>query len=77
MKRMKKDLPVLMVSGGDDPVGTYGDGVRKLADNYALVGMKDITTKIYPLGRHEILNEINKEDVFRDISKWIINAVAV
>jgi len=77
MERMKKNLPVLMVSGGDDPVGTYGDGVRKLAENYTLVGMTNVTTKIYPLGRHEILNEINKEDVFRDISKWIIKAAAV
>ncbi len=77
MLRMKKELPVLMISGGDDPVGTYGDGVRRLAENYRLAGMTDVTTKIYPLGRHEILNEINKDDVFKDIGKWIVNTALV
>lgn len=74
---MKKDLPVLLISGGDDPVGTYADGVRKIAENYQQAGMLSVTTKIYPLCRHEILNEINKNDVFNDIAKWILNTVSI
>lgn len=75
--RMKKDIPVLLISGGDDPVGTYGDGVRKIAENYRQAGMMSVTTKIYPLCRHEILNEINKNDVFSDIARWIISTISI
>lgn len=77
LRCIRKDLPVLLVSGGDDPVGTYGDGVRKIAENYQQAGVQSVTTKIYPLCRHEILNEINKEEVFNDIAKWIIKTVAI
>lgn len=68
---MKKDLPVFFIAGGDDPVGSYGKGVEKCATEFKKAGMEDVSCKIYPLGRHEILNEINKEDVFSDVLKWI------
>ena len=68
---MKKDLPVLFIAGGDDPVGNYGKGVRQAANAFQKAGMQDVTCKIYPLGRHEILNEINKQEVYTDVSAWI------
>lgn len=68
---MKKDLPVFFIAGGDDPVGSYGKGVEKCAAEFKKAGMEDVSCKIYPLGRHEILNEINREDVFCDVLKWI------
>jgi alpha-beta hydrolase superfamily lysophospholipase len=68
---MRKDLPVLFVAGGDDPVGDYGKGVRKAAQAFVNAGMKQVATKIYPMGRHEILNEINKKEVYKDISAWL------
>ena len=71
LQKMKKDLPVFFIAGGDDPVGPYGKGVHKAADAFRKVGMQDVSVKIYPLCRHEILNEINKEDVFADVSAWI------
>lgn len=77
LERMNRNLPVLLISGGDDPVGTYGEGVRKIAENYESVGMKNVTIKIYPLCRHEILNEINKHDVYSDIVKWINQTVTI
>ena len=77
LRCIRKDLPVLLISGGDDPVGTYGDGVRKIAENYQQAGVQSVTTKIYPLCRHEILNEINKNEVFNDIAKWIIKTVSI
>ena len=69
--RMKKDLPVFFVAGGDDPVGDYGKGVRSCADAFRKAGMTDVSVRIYPLCRHEILNEINKEEIFEDIIQWM------
>lgn len=68
---MRKELPVLFIAGGDDPVGSYGKGVRRTAEEFRKAGMQNVTVNIYPLGRHEILNEINREDVYTDVSKWI------
>ena len=67
---MEKKLPVLFIAGGDDPVGSYGKGVRQAAAAFQKAGMQDVTCKIYPLGRHEILNEINKQEVYADVSSW-------
>ena len=71
LNAMKKDLPVFFIAGGDDPVGSYGKGVRKAAEAFRQAGMRDVTVKLYPLCRHEILNEINKAEVFQDILTWI------
>lgn len=71
LKNMKKDLPVLFVAGGDDPVGNYGKGVKQTAENFKKLGMQKVSCKIYPLCRHEILNEINKQEVFDDVLKWL------
>lgn len=71
LSAMKKDLPVLFIAGGDDPVGSYGKGVLKAADAFRKTGMQDVSCKIYPLGRHEILNEINREEVYHDVSSWL------
>lgn len=74
---MKKELPVLFIAGGDDPVGDYGKGVLQAADAFRRAGMTDVTHKLYPLGRHEILNEINSDEVFRDISSWLGKKLAI
>ena len=71
LNAMKKDLPVFFIAGGDDPVGSYGKGVQKAAEAFRQAGMQDVTVKLYPLCRHEILNEINKEEVCQDILSWI------
>lgn len=71
LSAMKKDLPVLFIAGGDDPVGNYGKGVRRSAEAFRKAGMEDVSCKIYPLGRHEILNEINKYEVYSDVSSWL------
>lgn len=71
LEKMNKDLPVFFISGGDDPVGGYGNGVRKAAEMFKKAGMKDVSTRIYPLCRHEILNEMNRNDVYGDIVRWI------
>ena len=72
---MCKDLPVFFIAGGEDPVGPYGKGVQQAAEAFRKAGMQDVSVRIYPLCRHEILNEINKEDVFADITTWIGNKI--
>lgn len=71
LEKMKKDLPVFFISGGDDPVGTYGKGIHQAAAAFRNVGMRDVDVRIYPLCRHEILNEINKEEIFEDVAQWM------
>lgn len=75
LNAMKKDLPVFFIAGGDDPVGSYGKGVRQAADAFKKAGMTDVSVRLYPLGRHEILNEINKEEVYEDVTRWIASKI--
>lgn len=73
--KMQKELPVFFIAGGDDPVGPYGDGVIRTADAFRKAGMEKVDVRIYPLCRHEILNEINKEEVYEDVIRWIAGIV--
>ena len=71
LKKIPKDLPILIASGSEDPVGNYGKGPLKVYEQYEKLGLKDVSVKIYPEMRHEILNEKNKSDVYSDIFKWL------
>lgn len=71
LHEMKKDLPVLFVAGSDDPVGGYGKAVEKTVNVFRSVGMQAVFCRLYPLCRHEILNEINKHEIYEDILSWI------
>lgn len=62
-----KDLPIYILSGDDDPVGLYGKGVKKLYDLYKEADIKEVEMKLYEGGRHEMLNEINRDEVISDI----------
>ena len=68
---MNKDIPVYFMSGDMDPVGECGKGVQKAYNNFLEAGMKDVSIKLYPGGRHEMLNEINKDEVYTDILAWL------
>ena len=70
-EKMNKDTPVLFIAGGADPVGENGKGVDRAYKFFCDVGMKDVTEKIYPEARHEILNELNREEVMKDVLDWI------
>ena len=71
LAKMNKQLPVFFIAGGDDPVGAYGKGVQQTADAFQKAGMAYVTTRIYPLCRHEIHNEINKDEVYEDVAQWL------
>lgn len=71
LKKMPKDLPLFVVAGNDDPVGNFGKGVRIFYEKLKRIGMKNISLKLYPNDRHEILNETDRQDVYEDIKNWI------
>ncbi len=71
LQRMKKNLPVLFVSGSDDPVGGYGKGVKQVVRAFQEAGMEDVTVRLYPLCRHELLNELNREEVMEFLLQWL------
>lgn len=68
---MCKELPVFFISGGADPVGGYGKGIEACVRAFQKAGMANVTKRIYPLCRHEILNEINRMEVYEDILAWV------
>lgn len=61
----------MLLSGEDDPVGNNTRGVLQVYNLYKKAGIKDVSYKFYPGARHEILNEVNKEEVYRDIIEWL------
>jgi len=71
LNKIPKSLPILIFSGDADPVGRYGKGVDNLINLYKSLGIKNLHYKIYKDGRHEMLNEINNEEVFEDIINWL------
>ena len=70
-ERMDPALPVLFISGDKDPVGENGKGVLKAYVSFLNAGMKDVTLKLYHDCRHEILNELCREQVMGDVAAWI------
>lgn len=71
LEKMRKDLPVLFISGEMDPVGDNGKGPERACAAFKKAGMKDVSIKLYPDCRHELLNELNKEEVMADVLAWL------
>lgn len=71
LAKMDKALPILFVAGEDDPVGDFGKGVKKVYHQFRAIGMRDVSIKLYPGDRHEILNETDRTEVYEDIVRWI------
>ena len=71
LNRMPKDLPLLFLAGDADPVGEQSKGVQRAIDSLKAVGVQNITQKFYPGARHELLVEINRQEVFDDIGSWL------
>lgn len=71
LSKMDKSLPVHFIAGGDDPVGDYGQGVLKAVEAFKESGMQKVSCRLYPLCRHEILNEVNKAEIYEDIEQWL------
>ncbi len=72
---MPKELPVLMIAGGQDPVGHQGEDVAVLCDMFREMGMEQVTLILCEEDRHEILNETDRQGVYRQIEKWMDTAL--
>lgn len=71
LNKIPKDLPIFIMSGDKDPVGNSGKGVLALASLYKGLGIEEVEYKLYKDGRHEMLNEVNKHEVYDDIIGWL------
>ena len=71
INKMNRNAPVYFMSGAEDPVGDYGKGVEKAYKAFCNAGLTDVMIRLYPGGRHEMLNEINRDEVKQDILNWL------
>ena len=76
LDKMNRDIPVLIASGADDPVGDMGKAAPAYGKQLEELGFKDVTVKLYEEGRHELVNELNYEEIYRDIASFILKYVA-
>jgi len=71
------NLPIFILSGALDPVGENGLGPARVYADYYAAGLKNLNFKLYKNKRHEILNEVNKEEVYNDIIEWMESSLFV
>ncbi len=76
LNKMPRELPVLFVSGAEDPVGDYGKSVEKVYQSFLDMGMKNVQIKLYENDRHELLNESDREKVYEDIYRWMQSVIS-
>lgn len=71
MNSIPKNIPIYLFSGTEDPVGLKGKGIRSLLSQYTALQLTNVEYKLYPGGRHEMLNEINRDEVTADVLSWL------
>lgn len=70
------EVPILIISGAEDPLSRGDQGLRLLAESYRKHGVRDVALKVYPEARHELLNEINRDEVIAELTTWMLERVA-
>ena len=68
--RVPKDLPIALFSGEMDPVGSYGKGPRQVYGWLKASGVRDLSLRLYPDARHELHNELNRDEFLEDVVAW-------
>jgi alpha-beta hydrolase superfamily lysophospholipase len=76
LSRIRKDLPIYIFAGDKDPINHDLEWLKPLAERYRAAGIADVSEKYYPDGRHEMLNETNRDEVLRDLVGWLQRAIA-
>ncbi|MCT4582860.1 MAG: lysophospholipase [Flavobacteriales bacterium] len=71
IRKMEKEKPILLFAGDMDPVGDYGKGPQEVYNKFKKSGIKDVTLKMYASGRHEMLNETNRAEVYEMVLNWL------
>lgn len=70
-QKVPKELPIFLIAGDRDPVGSYGEGPKQVSGWLRAAGVLNVQLKLYPGMRHEVLNEIGKEEVYQDVLTWL------
>ncbi|MHB8383787.1 MAG: alpha/beta fold hydrolase [Candidatus Binataceae bacterium] len=73
--RIRGNLPIYIVAGDKDPVNHHLEWLRPLGERYRAAGIRDVTEKFYPDGRHEMLNETNRAEVMNDTLAWLRHTI--
>ncbi|HEX2593580.1 MAG TPA: alpha/beta hydrolase [Rhizomicrobium sp.] len=76
IKKIRRDLPIYLFAGDKDPVNNNMEWLTPLVERYRAAGITDVTTDFYKDGRHEMLNETNREEVVRNLARWIDRVIA-
>jgi alpha-beta hydrolase superfamily lysophospholipase len=76
LARIRKDLPIYIFAGDADPLNNHLKDLRPVAERYRTAGIRDVTERYYAGGRHEMLNETNRDEVVADLLAWIRRALA-
>jgi len=71
INKITKDMPVFIMSGTDCALGGFKKGVTKVYNSFLKAGLSDVEFKLYQGARHELINELNKDEVFEDIIAWL------
>jgi alpha-beta hydrolase superfamily lysophospholipase len=72
---IRPDLPILLVSGDADPLAGGGALIELVAERYREAGVRDVTVRLHPGARHELLNEVNRDEVTAELLTWIDGVV--
>ncbi|MBP3605600.1 MAG: alpha/beta fold hydrolase [Clostridia bacterium] len=70
-KEYPKNMPTLLMSGDMDPVGNYGKGVTEVYRRLLLAGCSNVSMQLYEGARHELFNEINREEFAEDLCRFL------
>ncbi len=71
LRGVRKDLPILLISGDADPIAAGGRAVELVAQRYREAGVADVEVILYPQARHELLNELNRDEVTADVLAFL------
>jgi alpha-beta hydrolase superfamily lysophospholipase len=71
LAQIRKDLPIYIFAGDKDPINHGLEWLTPVAERYRAAGIADVSEKYYPEGRHEMLNETNRDEVMRDLATWL------
>ena len=75
LARIRKNIPIYIFAGDKDPVNHDLEWLKPLAERYRVAGVVNVSEKYYPGGRHEMLNETNRDEVLRDLLSWLQKAI--
>jgi alpha-beta hydrolase superfamily lysophospholipase len=71
LESVPRDTPIYLFAGDEDPVGDTGKAMQRLLAAFEQAGLHQVESRLYPGGRHEMLNEINRDAVIEDLADWL------